>query len=258
MKTSELPLFLNELHKSYNPSLLESDPVYFVHQFKNPKDQEIVAFLSAVLAFGTVKSIHHDLQKIWQVLQSSPYESLLQKTWMERAQQITLGHRWVRHHDLLNLFLLLSDLLKEHGSLKNFFLSHYEEKDLDVGEMLNRAQQSWNKWVKMEMKTRGFSYFFSAPKDGSPCKRLMMFLRWMIRPSDGIDLGLWPEIPTHKLVIPLDTHLSQFALRFKLTQKQTSSWKMAQELTLWLKKIDANDPVKYDFAICHHGMEVGW
>jgi uncharacterized protein (TIGR02757 family) len=106
--------------------------------------------------------------------------------------------------------------------------------------------------------SRGFRYFFPSPADGSPCKRLCMFLRWLVRPADGIDLGLWPEIPAAKLVVPLDTHVWGFARRFRLTPYKNPRWESALHVTEFLREIEPSDPVRFDFPICHYGMEAGW
>ena len=101
--------------------------------------------------------------------------------------------------------------------------------------------------------SHGIKFMFPDPMKGSACKRMNLFLRWMIR-KDELDFGLWNEIPTSKLIIPVDTHVAQICKKLKLTNRKNVSWKMAEEITEKLKQFDENDPVKYDFAICHIGM----
>lgn len=218
--------------------MLKNDPVYFVHQYKNPQEQERVALISALLAFGNVKTILASVEKIL-------------------AGDFTKGHRWVKSRDLKLLFGILEKIIRQHGSIKNFFLKGFDPQATDVSEALH----SFSERIKIlagKNRGRSFDFLFPSPKDGSPCKRLNMFLRWMVRPADGIDLGLWPEIPTSKLIVPLDTHIYQFARRFKLSRRKNPCWQMAVDVTQFLKTIDPKDPVKYDFAICHYGMEYGW
>ncbi len=104
-----------------------------------------------------------------------------------------------------------------------------------------------------EHDSRGVRFMFPDPLKGSACKRQNLFLRWMIR-NDELDFGLWKEIPTSKLIVPVDTHIAQISKKLQLTKRENVSWKMAEEITNNLKKFDENDPVKYDFALCHIGM----
>jgi hypothetical protein len=99
-----------------------------------------------------------------------------------------------------------------------------------------------------------FPFLFPSPASGSACKRLCMFLRWMVRPADGIDLGLWKAIPPRKLIIPVDAHIQRISRFLGLTQRKQADWRMAQEITAALKKFDSDDPVKYDFSLCHIGI----
>ncbi|MDO8608426.1 MAG: TIGR02757 family protein [Phaeospirillum sp.] len=250
--------FVQKIAKQYDRRFLSADPVWFAHQYTDPREQEIVAFVSALLAFGNAKSI------------LASVESIL-KLWTREkglvTEDQTLGHRWVRHEDIELLFRVIKKILKSHGSIENFFLAGYKESDLDVGSALVSFSERIKRLatgiaspsgLAMTRGTRGFSFLFPSPAGKSPCKRLNMFLRWMVRAEDGIDLGLWKNIPPSKLIVPLDTHLHQFAKRFKISRQKNPSWKMAVEITQFLKTLDPKDPVRFDFAICHYGMENGW
>jgi uncharacterized protein (TIGR02757 family) len=103
------------------------------------------------------------------------------------------------------------------------------------------------------IKPPGLTQFFSSPVNGSACKRANLFLRWMVRDRD-IDFGIWKKIPKNKLVIPLDTHIAKISRCLGFTKRKTQDWKMALEVTHALKKLDPEDPLKYDFALCHHGI----
>jgi uncharacterized protein (TIGR02757 family) len=102
-----------------------------------------------------------------------------------------------------------------------------------------------------------FRFFFPSPAAGSACKRLCMYLRWMVRPADGIDLGLWHDIPPAKLVMPVDAHIQRIGRYLRLTSRKQADWRMAREITAALRKLDPDDPVKYDFSLCHLGISAG-
>lgn len=259
IRKRDLGPFLRSLEGRYNRQFLEADPIFFVHRYPDPKDQEIVAFISSLLAFGHVKSIHASIQKVLQVLGSHPRQFISSFDPLRSRKTFDhLGHRWVRGHDLFLLFVVLHKMLHRSSSLKSYFLEGYDSRDPDLGAMLDRFSKKVFSLVASESLTRGFRYFFPSPEGGSPCKRLNMFLRWMVRPADGIDLGLWPEIPASKLIIPLDTHVYSFARRFRLSRYKNPNWKLASDVTKFLKTLEPQDPVKFDFPICHYGMEVGW
>lgn len=236
---------------------LKTDPVYFVHQYSSPQDKELVAFISSVLAFGQVKSIHTTLKKIFSFLGPSPHQFLSTSTLPTDLNLVV--HRWVRGEDITHLLIYLSQVIKEEGSLKSFFLQELNPDESDIEGLLIRVMKKIKSGVPKSYLSRGFSYLFPSPVDGSPCKRMSLFLRWMVRsPKDGIDLGLWPEIGASRLIIPLDTHLLKFAQKYKISRYQNPSWRMAKEVTNFLKTLDPEDPVSFDFTICHYGMEQGW
>lgn len=251
-------LRVEELYRSYGVALLKEDPVWYVHQYKDPHDREIVGLLSALLAFGQVKSIHASVKKVLDILGASPYQTILSFDPKAILKPSLTGHRWVRKEDLFLLFSILRRVLEKNGSLKNLFLKGYSAREDHIEKALNHFVGVLLKEEKESLKRRGFRFLLSSPRDGSPCKRLNMFLRWMVRPADGIDLGLWPEVSPSKLIIPLDTHIHQFAKKYRLSRYKNPNWKMACDVTRFLKTIDPKDPVKYDFAVCHYGMDVGW
>ncbi len=239
---------VQNLYKQYDKKYLSDDPVSIVHQYKN-QDKEIIGLIVSLMAFGNAKSIQNSAGKILSLLGENPYQAILNLE-PKKFSFDGLGHRWIRGSDIKNLLLALKKVLNECGSIENLFLAGYDPTDLDISNALHFFSQ--------KMKEGTHTFLFPSPKDGSPCKRLNMFLRWMVRPADGIDLGLWKKIPTSKLIIPLDTHIYQFARRFKISRYKNPNWKMALEVTEFLKKIDPTDPVKFDFAICHYGMIHGW
>ncbi len=263
-KRHELKLFLTELSETYaDRKYLSDDPIYYVHQYADPADQEIAALISASLAFGNVKAVQASVQKILGLMGKSPrgYVAAFDAK-IEAPRYEGFVHRWVRGGDVVLLMAWLRGVLKKHRSLKALFLKHYDPADSDVRPMLEKVTagilDDLPPLLHARAASRGFRYFFPSPKDGSPCKRLNMFLRWVVRPKDGFDLGLWPEIAASKLIIPLDTHIFQFAVRHKLSAYKNPRWDMAMDVTKFLKELSPEDPVRFDFPICHHGMTVGW
>jgi uncharacterized protein (TIGR02757 family) len=249
---------LEDLFRRYDRRFLREDPVFFVHQYSDPRDQEIVGFLSALLAFGNVKAIHGSVFKVLERLGPKPAEFVASFDASKGQKAFAgLGHRWVRGGDIHLLLTVLQKILGRPSSLKECFLEGYDDREADVASMLDRFSRRLKSVAGDRTLSRGFRYFFPSPRDGSPCKRLNMFLRWMVRPADGIDLGLWPEIPASKLIIPLDIHVFRFARKFRLSRYKTPRWEVAKDVTEFLKTLDPEDPVKYDFAICHYGMEGG-
>ncbi len=258
-----LKLLPGLLERYSDRKFLETDPVYHVHRYPDEKDQEIVALISALLAFGNVKAIHGSVDQLLQVLGPNPrsfIETFEPKEERQKFQK--LGHRWVRGTDLLLLANVLKEILRKYGSIKACFLDSYRSSNPHVGPLLDHFSKTVFSLVRGleggRSLSRGFRYFFPSPEDGSPCKRLNMFLRWMVRPRDGIDLGLWTEIEPSKLIIPLDVHVSRFAAAYRLSSYKTVRWETAVQVTDFLKRLDASDPVKFDFPICHYGMEIGW
>ena len=241
-------------YKAFDKSQLMPDPLQFPHLFKDEKDIEVMAFVASVFAYGNVKQIINSLNRFLEISNNQPFKFI---------QEFTSGkyiaskfiHRFYSSNDVIQFFQLLKIAYEEFGSLKKLFLRGYNPKD----ENLKNAVTNFNKYfldkAQKEFKTlsRGIVFMFPLPEKGSACKRINLFLRWMIR-KDDLDFGLWSEIPTSKLIIPVDTHIAKICKELKLTKRKNVSWKMAEEITTNLKKYDADDPVKYDFAICHIGM----
>lgn len=246
---------LDQHYKAFDKSQLMPDPLQFPHLFKNEKDIEVMAFIASVFAYGNVKQIINSLDKFLLVCNNKPYHFITNFSNQNTKPHFSFIHRFYSSNDVIQFFQLLKIVYEEFGSLKKLFLRGYNPKD----ENLKNAVTNFNKYfldkAQKEFKTlsRGIVFMFPLPEKGSACKRINLFLRWMIT-KDDLDFGLWLEIPTSKLIIPVDTHIAKICKRLKLTKRKNVSWKMAEEITTNLKKYDADDPVKYDFAICHIGM----
>jgi uncharacterized protein (TIGR02757 family) len=250
------------LYQTYSTSYLFSDPLSFVHQYKNPKDQEAVAFISSALAYGEVSQIFRILRAMLVELGERPADFLMNYDPRNHPHLFKgLYYRFHSARDLRLLIYFLSQVYQRENSLAESFKRYFSPQDSDVAPALTR----WTSEV-LELDVSPFyrrgvlpseaplRFFFSSPADGSSCKRLNLFLRWMVRGPDGLDLGLWNFIPPSKLVIPLDTHIYQIARTLKLTRRKSPNWKMAREITDQLKLLDPKDPVKYDFALTRIGI----
>ncbi len=258
MKNSVLKQRLDYHYKAFDKSQIEPDPLQFLHLYKDKKDIEVVGFISSVFAYGNVKQIINTLNSIFNILGEQPYDFI--KNIDEKLLQEYFGntiHRFYTSKDIQNFFRVLNSVLNEEGTIKNLFLKFYFEHQNDKNLKLPLSKFSNHLLTVIHLNskkiTTGCRFMFADPFTGSACKRMNLFLRWMIR-KDELDFGLWNEIPTEKLIIPVDTHVARICRELKLTTKKNVSWKMAEDITENLKKFDPVDPVKYDFAICHLGM----
>jgi uncharacterized protein (TIGR02757 family) len=245
---------LDQHYKAFDKSKLEPDPLQFPHLFEDEKDVEVMAFISSVFAYGNVKQIINSLNTFLLIAKNKPYEFISNFS-ANKNLPTNFVHRFYSTKDILQLFQLLNLAYDENGSLKNLFLSGYDLEDENVKNSITKFNHYFLTKAQKEFKklSRGIVFMFPLPKKGSACKRINLFLRWIVR-KDELDFGFWKEIPTSKLIIPVDTHVARICKQLKLTQQKNVSWKMAEEITENLKMFDPNDPVKYDFAICHIGM----
>lgn len=217
-------------------------------------DIEVMAFIASVFAYGNVKQIINSLSKFLEIANNQPFKFIQDFTTANSISSKFI-HRFYSSKDILHLFMLLHFAYKEFGSLKKLFLSGYQKSDSNTKNAITNFSNFFLETAQNEFGTlsRGLKFMFPLPEKGSACKRMNLFLRWMVR-KDELDFGLWREIPTSKLIIPVDTHVARICKQLKLTKRKNVSWKMAEEITHNLKKFDPDDPVKYDFAICHIGM----
>jgi len=242
-------------YKAFDKSKLEPDPLQFPHLFEDEKDIEVMAFIASVFAYGNVRQIINSLNKFLLLCNNKPY-NFINKFYLKKTiPHNSLIHRFYNSQDVIQLFHLLSLAYQEFGSIKKLFISGYDRDDINVKNAITNFSGFFLENTKKEFGkvSNGMKFMFPLPEKGSACKRMNLFLRWMVR-KDELDFGLWGEIPTSKLIIPVDTHVARICTKLKLTHRKNVSWKMAEEITNNLKKYDPEDPVKFDFAICHIGM----
>jgi uncharacterized protein (TIGR02757 family) len=169
-----------------------------------------------------------------------------------------LKYRFNETEDIISLVDIVGRVLKTHGSIEALFKAHYRKSDPTIAEGLTGMVQEFLDTDARVVygrsgKPPGLLQFLPSPEKGSTCKRMNLFLRWMIRDRD-IDFGIWKDIPKNKLIIPLDTHIARISRCLGFTARKSQDWKMAVEITESLKKFDPEDPLKYDFALCHQGI----
>jgi len=241
-------------------SRLPHDPIAFPRRYRAAEDRAVAGLIAASLAYGYVKAFWPAVQRLLDLAGPSPAEFVRQfDPRRERTRFRPLYYRFSDSNDLIAFFLILKTLIDRGGSLRGFFESCARPQESDIGPLLRRyvdAALAIDTRVvyRHSRKPDGLRHLFSGPAQGGASKRLCMFLRWMVRPDDGVDLGVWPAIAPSQLIIPLDAHVARLSRYLGLTRRKSAGWLMAQEVTANLRKICPEDPVKYDFALCHYGM----
>jgi len=248
---------LNYHYKAFDKSQISPDPLQFLHLFNHERDIEVIGFIASIFAYGNVKQIINSLERIVALTQRKPYNYVIKFSNKDNKDFKGLKHRFYTEDDIQILFLTLSRIYNDYDSLKNLFLKFYGPSEPNLKNSISKFSSYFIKTVMEQTNqikvSRGIKFMFPNPENGSACKRMNLFLRWMVR-NDELDFGLWNEIPTRKLVIPVDTHIAKICKFLKLTKRKNVTWKMAEEITENLKIYDPIDPVKYDFALCHIGI----
>jgi len=250
---------LERLYHDYNREDSATDPVQIVRRYGDAADLEIIGFCASALAFGRVASVLNTVGSLAGILGARPAEYV--RSFDPSAPHPELRamvHRWIRGLDLVALLWILRQILEQSGSIEGFFVEADDPSATDVSDALDsfsRRALSFDltRAYRRVPKRPGVCYFFPRPSAGSACKRLNLFLRWMVR-RDAIDLGVWTRIRPSRLVVPLDTHVIRLGRCLQLTRYTSPGWKMAASITASLRQIDPVDPVRFDFSLCHVGM----
>jgi uncharacterized protein (TIGR02757 family) len=259
LNSPNLKILLDLLYAEYSMECLALDPLELVRQYENPADQEIAGFVAAAFALGQAELIRKAAKEILELMGPSPYRFVYRFNPGRDFNRFRgFVYRFFRDRDVGLLVFWMHLIVQKYISLAQLFLTGYRPVDADIGPALSRFVQTI---LKLEVPTifrpalkkgSGLRHFLADPAEGSACKRLNLYLRWMVR-RDAIDLGIWKDVPPSKLVIPLDTHVARLGKKLKLTARSASDWKMALEITESLRAFDPDDPVKYDFALCTVG-----
>jgi len=255
-----LRIGLEKLYASFNYADSASDPIQIVRRFSRDDDREVVGFCAASLAFGRVASVLQSISRLLAVMGPEPAAYVRQFDPHRDAPAFALlGHRWTRGPDLVALVWVMKQMIDRAGSIEGFFLEGYDPLAEDVEGALDSFS---TRALALDLKAAygrvpkrpGVCYFFPRPSAGSACKRLNLFIRWMVR-RDALDLGVWRRVSPAKLIVPLDTHVIRVGKSLRLTKYTSPGWKMARDITASLRKLDPADPVRYDYSLCHLGMK---
>ncbi len=243
----ELHDFLEAAYDKYNrPDFITTDPVSIPHLFSKKEDIEISAFLAATIAWGQRPTIINNAKKLVQAMDLSPYDFVMNATGNDLQRLENFKHRTFNSVDLSFFIYALRNIYTEHGGIEKVFSKKKNIKD---------ALTHFNKVFFSIPHPKRTEKHVSNPAAGSAAKRLNMFLRWMVRNDKrGVDFGIWKTISPSQLYCPLDVHSGNVARKLKLLKRKQNDWQSAEELTKALRKFDAADPVKYDFALFGLGV----
>jgi uncharacterized protein (TIGR02757 family) len=243
-----LKAFLDEQAARYNTvAFVDNDPISIPHGFQKLQDVEIMAFWTAMLAWGQRKSIINSGRRLAELMDGAPHDFVLHHSEQDRARFMDFKHRTFQPIDAFYFLEFLQWHYQRHTSLEAAFVRFVRPEDAHVGHALLGFHELFFSLPDAPRRTRKH---IATPANKATCKRLNMFLRWMVRTDEcGVDFGLWKGIKPAQLLVPLDVHVDRVARRLGLLQRQQTDWQSVLELTAALRQLDADDPVKYDFAL---------
>ncbi|MBI9097892.1 MAG: TIGR02757 family protein [Spirochaetaceae bacterium] len=241
-----IKLILEETYtKFHHREFVEPDPLQFLYPYSDVRDREISGIIASCLALGRVGSIIKIINEVLEKL-PSPFENLMTLDPVEISELFSdFKYRFYIGNDLVDLLLAIKKIIKQYGSLNNCFLHGYRESHASVLPALLFFVNSLYDNSRLKM--------IADPSKSSACKRLMLYLRWMVR-NDEIDPGGWQGIPRSKLIIPLDTHMRKISRMLKLSTRNDGGIKTALEITKSLQKYDPLDPIRFDFSLTRPGI----
>ena len=248
MTHSELKEFLDEKVALYlRPDFVGDDPISIPHQFEKKEDIEISAFLSATIAWGRRAMIMKNAEHMMQIMDNSPYNFIMSASDKEIKNSLNFCHRTFQGIDLKTFILALRNIYQNHNGLEACF---YTSKE-DMGEGISNFKKTF---FSIEHPKRSEKHI-SDPLRGSAAKRLIMFLRWMVRSNkEGVDFGIWKSLNPAQLSCPLDVHTANVGRKLNLIKRKANDWKTVKELDVHLRNYCPEDPAKYDFALFGLGV----
>jgi uncharacterized protein (TIGR02757 family) len=252
-------LFEGLYNRFNHRNLIKPDPLQFVYQYNSPSDKEIVAFLSAALAYGRVEQIEKSLSNLFARMGKSPYAFVQGFDKASRKKLNGFKHRFTTGQDIADLLVILKKVLSRYSSIEGFFADGYNPNDKNIIPALTRFCDSlWKMYSKDHngQPSVGMKFLLAGPVGGSACKRLNLFLRWMVR-KDDVDPGLWKSIDKAKLIVPVDVHIGRLSRILGFHNNKTISLATAIQITESFAQIEPADPVKYDFALSRIGITEG-
>ena len=255
-----LKTLLERIYQRYNHrECIGADPLQFAYRFADPADVEIAAFLAAALAYGRVEQIQRSVNDLLARMGDGPRRFVWGFSGSSRERLAGFKHRFTTGDDIADLLELLRDVLRDQGSLHDFFLLGYESTHPNTLPALIRFCDALAAAYAARHQgrlSRGLMVLLANPRRGSASKRLHLFLRWMVR-DDEVDLGLWRNIDEAKLIVPVDVHMARLCRILGFHNRRTISLSTAVQITEAFAKIEPADPVKYDFALSRIGILEG-
>jgi len=250
---NDLKAYLDEQVEKYNNiDFIEADPISIPHQFDKKQDIEIIGLWTAILAWGQRKTIINSANRLVNLMGGSPHDFIINHTEEDRKAFLDFKHRTFQPTDTLWFLEFFQRYYRENDSLENAFSRHLSPEDITVENALRGFHDLFFADENAPHRTRKH---IATPARKSSCKRLNMYLRWMVRQDKkGVDFGLWKEIKPSQLLMPLDVHVDRVARRFDLLKRKQTDWLSVLELTENLRQFDAEDPAKYDFALFGAGV----
>lgn len=250
----KLKEFLDRKVDEYNrPSFIEQDPISIPHNFTKQQDVEISGFFAAVFAWGNRTTIIKKSKELMKLMDDAPFEFIQSHKESDLKHLLEFKHRTFNTTDLLYFISFLQHHYKKNKTLETAFSKWLDPDDANIEKALIGFHQYFFSMEDVPARTKKH---IATPERNSTCKRLNMFLRWMVRKDKaGVDFGIWKKIKPSQLVCPIDLHVARVAQRFNLLRRRQVDWSTALELTEQLKKFDPQDPVKYDFALFSLGVE---
>jgi len=251
---------LEQLYRDFDyAARVERDAIRFPLRYPDPRDREVVALLTACLAYGRVDLFGRELERVLNEMGSSPAEFIVHFDPARDGEAFArFRYRFNRPRDIIAFCVAIRDALARHGTLEKCFLAGDSDAGGPIGPALERfvrvfLEAELGQVFPRGRLSRGYRHLFPLPSAGGPCKRLHLFLRWMVR-REAPDFGLWTSVSPARLLIPVDTHVENMSRAIGLTRRRSRNWRMAEEITAALAAVDPGDPVKYDFALCHKRM----
>ena len=248
----DLAIYLEEKHDQYNRiSFIDEDPVSIPHLFSKKEDIEISGLFAATLAWGQRKTIVSNSKKLMNLMDGDPHDFILNHTSSDLIRFEKFSHRTFNSADLIFFIRSIKNIYSKKAGLQGIFEKAVSVRDNNIGNGLILFRKKFFELPHLKRTEK----HISSPEKNSSCKRLNMFLRWMVRKDKrGVDFGIWTGIRADQLICPLDVHSGRVARNLGLLYGKQNNWKAALELTDNLKKISAVDPVKFDFALFGLGV----
>jgi uncharacterized protein (TIGR02757 family) len=246
--------FLDAKVEEYNkPSFIKNDPISVPHRFSKKQDIEIAAFFASMFAWGNRTTIIKKTNELMEMMDNSPYEFCANFPLKDVKRLLSFKHRTFNTTDLLYFIEFLHHHYASNDSLESAFSKWMHKEDENIEQALVGFHHYFFSLEDAPPRTKKH---IATPERKSTCKRLNMYLRWMVRKDKkGVDFGIWKTIKPSQLICPIDVHVARVAKRFNLVSRKQVDWLMGLELTEQLKKYDPRDPAKYDFALFALGAE---